>query len=100
MKKITFIFLSALMVTSFSFATEESLKLRVDITHPGTGEPAEDGQVMIVHYIGSLEDGTVFDSSRESGVPFAFTLDQTEFAGARVSVLRSIDFPVLRRWRG
>jgi len=32
------------------------------------------GQTVIVHYIGSLEDGTQFDSSRRSGKPFKFTV--------------------------
>jgi len=55
-------------------ANEEAPKLRVDIIKPGTGEPANEGQVVIAHYIGTLEDGTVFDSSRERDEPFAFTL--------------------------
>ena len=74
MKKVITLFLSAFLVTSLCLATEDAPKLRVDITTPGYGEEAKEGQVVIAHYTGTLEDGTVFDSSRERDEPFAFTL--------------------------
>jgi tetratricopeptide (TPR) repeat protein len=78
MKKNTALLCSVVFATSLCLATEDATKLRVDITHPGTGEAAKDGQVVIAHYTGTLEDGTVFDSSRERDEPFAFTLGREQ----------------------
>ena len=40
----------------------------------GTGAVAQPGKTVTVHYIGTLEDGTKFDSSRDRGQPFKFPL--------------------------
>src|SRR3989344_8273111 len=40
----------------------------------GQGALAESGDVLTVHYIGTLTDGRVFDSSLDRGLPFVFTL--------------------------
>lgn len=40
----------------------------------GTGADPTAGQTVSVHYIGTLEDGTKFDSSRDRGAPFQFKL--------------------------
>ncbi|MEL6777236.1 MAG: FKBP-type peptidyl-prolyl cis-trans isomerase [Cyanobacteria bacterium J06597_16] len=42
----------------------------------GDGAPAQAGKQVYVHYVGTLEDGTKFDSSRDRGKPFDFPLGQ------------------------
>ncbi len=40
----------------------------------GTGPSPTTGQEVTVHYVGTLTDGTKFDSSRDHGTPFTFTI--------------------------
>jgi peptidylprolyl isomerase len=40
----------------------------------GTGKEAKSGSHAYVHYTGTLKDGTKFDSSRDRGDPFDFTI--------------------------
>ena len=49
-------------------------QLRAEIAQPGEGEGAKNGDQLTVHYIGTLEDGTKFDSSVDRGQPFQVTL--------------------------
>ncbi len=41
--------------------------LYVKDLEPGTGDPTAAGDVMVVHYSGWINDGTLFDSSRNPG---------------------------------
>ncbi len=49
-------------------------QLKVEVLQEGTGEGAKNGDTVIVHYTGTLEDGTKFDSSIDRGQPFSFVL--------------------------
>ena len=42
----------------------------------GDGAEPQPGNRVYVHYVGTLEDGTKFDSSRDRGKPFDFTIGQ------------------------
>ncbi len=44
------------------------------ITQPGSGRQPKAGEIVIVHYTGTLTNGVKFDSSRDRGEPLAFKL--------------------------
>ncbi|MEZ4708611.1 MAG: FKBP-type peptidyl-prolyl cis-trans isomerase [Caldilineaceae bacterium] len=50
--------------------------LEIIVTEAGSGPKPEPGSVVVVHYTGMLEDGTVFDSSVTRGEPISFPLGQ------------------------
>lgn len=52
--------------------TDSGLKY-VDLVE-GTGASPQPGQNVTVHYTGTLEDGTKFDSSRDRNRPFSFKI--------------------------
>ncbi len=51
-------------------------ELLIEDIDPGKGKIAKEGDTASVHYIGKLEDGTIFDNSYEKGRPLTFTLGQ------------------------
>jgi FKBP-type peptidyl-prolyl cis-trans isomerase len=56
--------------------TFEIQGMKVEILKEGTGEPAKTGDTVSVHYVGTLENGTKFDSSVDRGEQFSFTLGE------------------------
>ena len=48
--------------------------LGIEILKQGTGEEAKNDDQVIVNYVGTLQNGTKFDSSYDRGVPFQFIL--------------------------
>ncbi|MEX0918225.1 MAG: FKBP-type peptidyl-prolyl cis-trans isomerase [Candidatus Paceibacterota bacterium] len=49
-------------------------RLIIDDVVLGTGDAAEEGDTISVHYIGTLESGQQFDNSHTKGEPFVFTV--------------------------
>jgi FKBP-type peptidyl-prolyl cis-trans isomerase len=54
--------------------TTTSSGLKYDDETVGTGKEAKAGNTVDVHYTGWLKDGTKFDSSKDRGKPFSFSL--------------------------
>jgi len=50
--------------------------MKIETLKEGSGEPSKTDDLVTVHYEGTLEDGTKFDSSVTRGVPFSFTLGE------------------------
>jgi len=77
------------------------MSLKIEDLKVGTGAEAKSGQNVSVHYVGTLTDGSKFDSSRDRGSPFKFTLgagmvikgwDQG-VAGMKIGGLRKLTIP-------
>jgi FKBP-type peptidyl-prolyl cis-trans isomerase len=49
---------------------EKEASLSIDIVKEGTGSSIQNGKIAVVHYTGTLVDGTKFDSSVDRKHPF------------------------------
>ena len=75
--------------------------LTIDDVQIGSGEEAKAGQNVTVHYVGTLTNGTKFDSSRDRGKGFSFRLGGGQVikgwdegvAGMRVGGTRKLVIP-------
>jgi len=71
------------------------------IVTEGTGDVAEEGKTVVVHYTGTFEDGRKFDSSHDRDQPFEFLLGAGRVirgwdlgvAGMRVGEKRILQIP-------
>lgn len=78
-----------------------SATLQFEDLRAGNGDEAKAGQTVTVHYVGTLTDGSKFDSSRDRNEGFTFKLgagmvikgwDQG-VAGMKVGQLRKLTIP-------
>jgi len=73
---MTFIVPNVLAANPTIVNTASGLKY-IDIKK-GEGETPKQGQTVVVHYVGTLDDGTQFDSSYDRKEPFEFTIGAGE----------------------
>jgi FKBP-type peptidyl-prolyl cis-trans isomerase len=75
--------------------------LEIEDLRAGTGTEAAAGKTVSVHYVGTLTNGSKFDSSRDRGSPFSFRLGASEVikgwdqgvAGMKIGGLRKLTIP-------
>jgi FKBP-type peptidyl-prolyl cis-trans isomerase FkpA len=75
--------------------------MQMETLKPGAGAAAKSGDRVTVHYIGTLTDGKKFDSSRDRGKGFQFTLGKGEVikgwdhgvAGMLMGEIRKLTIP-------
>lgn len=72
MRRILAKILALMMILVGSTVMADELK--IEVLNEGSGDSAEQGNRVSVHYEGKLEDGSVFDASRPRGQSFSFTL--------------------------
>jgi FKBP-type peptidyl-prolyl cis-trans isomerase len=76
-------------------------QLDIEDIREGSGPEARAGQTVVVHYVGTLTNGKKFDSSRDRGDPFSFSLGGGQVikgwdqgvAGMKVGQLRKLTIP-------
>lgn len=81
--------------------TFEIQGVKVEIIKEGSGDAAKNGDMVYVHYVGTLENGQKFDSSRDRGEPFSFTLGAGQVisgwdlgvAGMKIGEVRRLTIP-------
>lgn len=77
------------------------MNLHIEDLKLGSGQEAKAGDRVTVHYVGTLTDGTQFDSSRDRGRGFSFQLGSGQVikgwdqgvAGMKLGGLRKLTIP-------
>ena len=75
--------------------------LKIEEIKPGTGAEAKAGTTVTVHYVGTLTNGSKFDSSRDRNKGFTFRLGAGQVikgwdqgvAGMKVGQVRKLTIP-------
>jgi FKBP-type peptidyl-prolyl cis-trans isomerase len=79
----------------------DTSQLQIENLREGTGAEASAGKNVTVHYVGTLTNGTKFDSSRDRGQGFSFKLGAGQVikgwdqgvSGMRIGGLRKLTIP-------
>jgi FKBP-type peptidyl-prolyl cis-trans isomerase len=93
--------LTSIFKESTAINNYEIQGMKIETLKEGTGESAKNGDTVSVHYTGTLENGTKFDSSVDRGTPFSFTLGVGQViqgwdlgvAGMKVGEKRKLTIP-------
>ena len=91
--------IAIMVLVPFYMVEAKGLKIENDVE--GSGDVAQAGQMVSVHYTGRLTDGQKFDSSRDRGDPFQFMLGAGQviagwdqgIAGMKVGGSRTLVIP-------
>ncbi|MFH1968068.1 MAG: FKBP-type peptidyl-prolyl cis-trans isomerase [bacterium] len=75
--------------------------MKIEVLQQGSGDPVKSGDKVTVNYVGTLEDGTKFDSSIDRGQPFTFTPGENSViqgwelgvAGMKIGEKRKLTIP-------
>ena len=76
-------------------------ELQIETLKPGAGTEATAGKQVTVHYVGTLTNGSKFDSSRDRGEGFQFALGKGQVikgwdqgvAGMKIGEVRKLTIP-------
>lgn len=71
---LVIVLVAGLFFTYLAIKPEEMEELQIEDLIVGEGEEAKVGDTVKMHYIGTLEDGTEFDSNTGDDEPFEFTI--------------------------
>jgi len=63
-------------VSYLFFMNNQPEKLQITDKELGEGLAVQNGDTVSVHYVGTLTDGSKFDSSRDRGAPFSFKVGE------------------------
>lgn len=97
-RSITYLLVLALfMIGKIAMASE----IQIEILTEGTGDMADAGKTVSVHYEGQLMDGSVFDASKPRGQAFRFTIGAGQVipgweqgvTGMKVGEIRKLTIP-------
>lgn len=84
---------------SADLATSAETTTSTTQTIPEEGFIVQDGDLIDVHYVGTLDDGSQFDSSRDRDVPFSFTVGTGQVIGGFDEAVRGAEVGDVRTVR-